>query len=501
MDVRNTVLSLGILLMLLTNSFPLIFAEEPALDYPFTESDEVIHQATSYLLNQQEQDGNINGLATSAWSAMALSSILENHHSFHNLSTYLIEKTSIINTEKITDIERHILALICCDIFENDSSIQTLINQLYKSYDGKQIGDISNIYDDIFGILALISIGEEKESTMISTTANHIKTKQRTDGSWGDVDTTAAAIMALIQSGEQILAPSIQDALTYLKTKQESSGGFQSWGSANIASTAWVVNALIAAKINPCSNAWTTEGKTPIDFILSLQKEDGSFNYSKTQRLNPEWMTSYALVALLGNTYPVQCKNITLQIDEDPSDDKEEDDESDEEDNENKPFNETIQNLTLIHPDTQGIYVHNSKIKTPTSRLICFGPLDITVSTIEDVDRVRFLIDGTCFYEDTQPPYRFSFDTGFFMNELAITIEAVCLQESINITTVETLLSQLLGIIKTYYQTPSSDLLYMIEDVVHQLNKCYINQIFTLQFSMIYTNILGEIQEKKKEIL
>ena len=91
-----------------------------------------------------------------------------------------------------------------------------------------------------------------------------------------------------------------------MKTLQTNNGGFQSWGAANAASTAWAVLAIVAAGQDPTSDNWRTNGFSPIDFLLNLQQREGCFNWSMHQSLNPEWMTSYVIPALLGKPYPIK---------------------------------------------------------------------------------------------------------------------------------------------------------------------------------------------------
>lgn len=270
--------------------------------YPFQPTDDIIIEALGYLRSQQATDGSIGGFSVSSWAAMAISAAEEDPHDWRSLVEYLRENADRIDENKATDWERQTLAIVACD--ENPRSFGGIdyLAKVESFYDGVQIGSLVNLYDDFFGILALVSGGIDKDSSVIQTVRAYIKENQNEDGGWGDVDSTATAVMALITAGEDSNSGCITDALSFMKTNQAESGGFQSWGTANAASTAWAVNAIVATGRDPTSSEWRINGDSPVDFLLSLQQENGCFNWAVNQNMNPEWMTSYVIPALLGKT-------------------------------------------------------------------------------------------------------------------------------------------------------------------------------------------------------
>ena len=275
-------------------------------DYPFDPSDPVIVDALDYLSDQQAPDGSIGGFSTSAWATMAIAAAGEDPHDWSNLVSYLESNVDLLDPDRATDWERHTLAIVACNENPGDFGGINFVAKIISFYDGSQIGDPTILYDDIFGILALISAGMDQGTTIIQQVKTHIKNEQETNGGWGDVDSTAAAVMALISSGENPGSEVIQDALDFMKTEQTGDGGFRSWGTTNSATTSWAVDAIVATGQDPTSSAWEKNGNNPIDYLLSLQQEDGSFNWSANQQLSPEWMTSYVIPALLGVPYPVK---------------------------------------------------------------------------------------------------------------------------------------------------------------------------------------------------
>ena len=288
--------------------------------YPLQKNDPVVTNALNYLRDQQNPDGSIGGFSVTAWTAIAISSADENPHKWGNLVNYLKNHVNLIDSTKATDWERQLLAIVACN--ENPKSFGGInyITKVKGFYDGVQIGDPANLYDDIFGILSLIAAGIDRNSTMIQTIKTHVEKKQRNNGGWGDVDTTAAAVMALVAAGENKNSDVINNALLFIKNMQTNDGGFQSWGQTNAASTAWAVMAITAAGQNPTDTRWQINGFSPVDFLLNLQQENGGFKWSVNQNFNPQWMTCYVIPALLGKPLPIKIYKTTEENCQDDAD-------------------------------------------------------------------------------------------------------------------------------------------------------------------------------------
>jgi hypothetical protein len=124
-----------------------------------------------------------------------------------------------------------------------------------------------------------------------------------------EVDMTGAAIQALNAAGRQGWAKAVeQHAFEYLKTAQDADGGFpeEPGPEPNVASTAWVVQAMWSAGINP--ETWVTHSglasEEPLGYMASLQQEDGHIRWEQSQEWNGVWMTAYVGTAMAGDTYP-----------------------------------------------------------------------------------------------------------------------------------------------------------------------------------------------------
>jgi len=280
--------------------------------FPLSASDPQITEALDYLKGTQQSDGRIAAFATSAWAVMAIAAAGENPDSWTNggdsIVDYLRDNVDHLDPSKATDLERFILSVVAAGENPRNFGSVNCVDTLLGFYDGTQIGDNTMLNDDFWGILALTSIGENQG---VANSKNFIISNQNSDGGWGwtvggvsDADNTAAAISALIAAGQSPGSQIITDALDYLKSQQQNNGGFTSEGATNAGVDAWAINAIADVGQSPAGDEWRNSGNNPIGHLLSLQDTDGAFKWSTTQRSNPEWMTAYAIIALLGESWP-----------------------------------------------------------------------------------------------------------------------------------------------------------------------------------------------------
>lgn len=283
--------------------------------HPLNASDSQITSALNYLRGVQQSDGCIAAFATSAWAVMAIAAAGEDPDTWINggdsIVDYLRDNANHLDPDKATDWERSILAIAAAGENPRDFGGIDYVDTLLGFYDGTQIGDNTMLNDDFWGILALKATGESL-STQIQNIKTFITNNQNSDGGWGwivgdssDADNTAAVVMALIAAGESASSSTITNALDYLKSQQQNDGGFTSEGVTNAGVNAWVINAIVAVGQSPVSTEWRKSGNNPVGHLLSLQDTDGAFKWTSSLKSNPEWMTAYAIPALLGKPYPV----------------------------------------------------------------------------------------------------------------------------------------------------------------------------------------------------
>lgn len=290
--------------------------------YPYSPDDTEVANALNYLRSIQQPNGCIKDFGTSNWAVMAIAAAGENPHDWKknegsSIVEYLKANTDLLgdlsDLNSASGIARFILSMVAADENPRDINGTDYVDVLEGLFNNGQMGNATWLFDDFWSVIALVSAGSVN-TTILETTVQFIKDNQNSvDGGWGwavgassDVDDTAAAIMALIAAGEPRSSSIIISALNFLKENQQEDGGFPSWGVTNSASDSWGISAIVAANQDPTSPEWTKGGNTPVSHLLTLQNPDGSFNWTT---IDPPWVnkelnTCYAIIALLGRSYP-----------------------------------------------------------------------------------------------------------------------------------------------------------------------------------------------------
>jgi hypothetical protein len=199
-----------------------------------------------------------------------------------------------------TDAERGVLAGVAGGIqpsrlsASTDTEKSNLVARIAELFDGTQIGEPGLLNDDIFGVLALRQAGAPRP--ILRRIVDYLRTKQLADGGWtwnnspgapADTDMTGSVVAAFCAAGVTPSDPDLSKALTLLHTLQDpATGGFiappESFGiGVNTDTTSWVTSGLIQCGIDPQGPEWTTsQGKTPLDYLVSLQRPDGHFDWT-----------------------------------------------------------------------------------------------------------------------------------------------------------------------------------------------------------------------------
>jgi hypothetical protein len=146
---------------------------------------------------------------------------------------------------------------------------------------------------------------------------SYLRADQHADGGWSffpaaaeeasSPDLTAVAVGALCGAGVPAYDPVVAAGLGYLRglLVDESGAVEHPEFGPNLDTAAWTVSALNACGIGPQSSAWTTaDGKTPVDYILSLQLAEGGFAFAAGEPWFPP-STGHALRALGGYGFAV----------------------------------------------------------------------------------------------------------------------------------------------------------------------------------------------------
>lgn len=305
---------------------------------------DAVARGVAFLRGEQAPDGGIGGFAISAWVALAAVSAGEDPAAWKaatdapSLADHLVAQGAAQHDLfASTDWSRQTLALAAAGVDVRSAGGVDYVAGLLGTFNGGQFGDPELMFDDYFGVLALHAAGEAPET--VAAGAAWIRSNQLPDGGWSwrsrvttnpffvafgptsDIDSTATAIQSLLAAGAPADDVAIQQGFAFVKTHQYLDGGcggtlvfdlvFNMNLESNTASTAWVVDALTAAGVNPQSPFWTSPtGSDLVDFLLARQFEDGSFGWTAS---NPGgffpgtdiWMTAYAVTALSGGSYVI----------------------------------------------------------------------------------------------------------------------------------------------------------------------------------------------------
>jgi hypothetical protein len=331
-----------ILILILTAGFLLMISTASA--FPFNASDDVIQKALNYLNNSQQNDGGFGDSSSAYYSdltpfaVMSIKAANQDPYSWikngSNPVDY-IKNTSVLSLNSST-LPTHysvvIMALVAAGENPENVSNRNLTDELIKrqNIDGSFNGSVW-ITDQEWSILALVAAGYNNTS-IVQNATNYLTSQQISDGGFGGFgssypDETSLGIMALISSGLEPNSPVIKSAVARLKQFQVSSGGFDPGWGANIDSDAWAIQAIVAIDnnftewtksnftIGTSSDSYTINILTnfsvnvtitnygnnyPFDHLIKLQNNSGEFNYFK-----PVQDTSYAIMALLGKSFPL----------------------------------------------------------------------------------------------------------------------------------------------------------------------------------------------------
>jgi len=249
----------------------------------------------------------LKGQTQDAWVTMALAAAEETGLDLSHLES--------VSGKLATDYEKAILALVAAGedpaTFGNIDYVNKLKTHYYSA---SQIGDVSLLNDDIWGILALSAAGESINSQIMQDAKSFLLTNQNQDGGWGygvggdsDTNDTASAIMALLEVGLTSQDQEILDAIEYLKNQQNDDGGFPyTVGSqSDSGSDSWVISAIYKLGEDPTSTDWQNNSNNAIDHLKSLQKTDGSFKWIASDETSYTSMTAFAVIALAEKYYPI----------------------------------------------------------------------------------------------------------------------------------------------------------------------------------------------------
>lgn len=246
-----------------------------------------------------------------AWITMALAAAGQDNIPQEHLKN--------INSNNANDYSVAILAITAINQNPRIFGGSDYVAKLESFWDGAQLGDKSLLNDDIFGLLALTSAGENSSNPIVAGIKNFIISEQNPDGGWSwspsggsDSNMTSAGIMALIGTGISASDAAIRGASEFLKTTQNQDGGFsydasESERASDAASDSWAISAIYAMGQDPLQ--WKKQGQDPISNLKSLQDSAAGFfrhNPGSQENSFTSTETAYAIIAIEGKFFPLR---------------------------------------------------------------------------------------------------------------------------------------------------------------------------------------------------
>jgi prenyltransferase/squalene oxidase-like repeat protein len=161
-----------------------------------------------------------------------------------------------------------------------------------------------------FAVLALRAASAAGAAPAGGRTLHWLAAQQNSDGGFGfgmagaasDVDDTGAVLEALGPVGP---AGVLRRAVAFIRSAQNGDGGLpsQPGGPSNAQSTAWAIQGLLAAGVDPVSVRHG--GGSLLGYLSSLIAPDGHVRYAAGVDQTPVWVTGEAMMALARSPLPL----------------------------------------------------------------------------------------------------------------------------------------------------------------------------------------------------
>ncbi|ADB50153.1 prenyltransferase/squalene oxidase repeat-containing protein [Conexibacter woesei] len=304
-------------------------AHAPAKPAPDATNQSRLDKTVRYVQRMQNKDGGYSivpgrpsDVGFSAWMAFAVAAYDINPREQFlpngwDVVTYLQRNAGALSVT--TDYERTLLVTVAAGTDPRSFGGVDLIERLASrrlpdgSFTHIAGGTAPGVNDTIFAILSLALVDDPLAKSMVQGALGATLRHQNDDGSWpsfqvgapGDADMTGAAIQALNAIGQHDTEAESR-ALRWLSDNQHADGGIGAVAGAdsNASSSAWVAQGLWAAGIDP--RGWTRGGNSVLDYLASMQQEDGSVMQSASAGLlNPGFVTAYCAPAFAGQPLPI----------------------------------------------------------------------------------------------------------------------------------------------------------------------------------------------------
>ena len=272
-----------------------------------------------YLLRAQNQDGGFgpepaqaSSPLYSGWAALGLEAdgYAPQRVSQGGISLLAYLRASAGSLSDAGSLERAVLIAGAARVSATNFGGRDLVAALQGEVRGDgSVNDQVNLTS--FGVLALRAAGV----TSPGRTLAWLAAQQDSDGGFNyatvggtsDVDDTGAALEALARGAPGGWGARDRGrAVGFIAAQQNPDGGLpsQPGGDSNAQSTAWAVQGLLSAGVDP--DALHRHGApSPLQYLRSLVAPDGHVRYSAGVDQTPVWVTAQAAMALAREALPL----------------------------------------------------------------------------------------------------------------------------------------------------------------------------------------------------
>ena len=269
-----------------------------------------IPRATQFLVAHQQPNGSFgNSALYSDWAGIALVVGHADLGAKDRLKQYLLANP--FPGSLTTDYERRAMTLLALGLNPYTGTSVNTIQAIVTTFDNTQIGNPTQVNDDIFALFPLLKSGYTISDTIVSSTVAFIVKSQENDGSWGGVDLTAAGVQALSLVKNMFGVPeALSKAKVYLHNAQQANGSFGN----SIDSTAWAIQAIVALGESVSDPSWIPSSTSANEYLLQSQNHDGGLRLPTDSENNRIWSTSYTIPAALGKTWGDILTSVTKYV-------------------------------------------------------------------------------------------------------------------------------------------------------------------------------------------
>ena len=295
-------------------------------------------RAARYLEHAQNRDGGLGaapgaGSAQlfSGWGALGLASAGVSPGGVRAApggATLLAYIGRGAGTHDVGSLERTILVARAAGVPATGFGGRDLVAELVRRFGAHgSVGGQVNL--TAFGLLALRGAATPSTAALRARAARWLVSQQDRDGGYGfagrggesDADDTGAVLEALgsvdsvgsdARSREVVpvvrvsgVVAARRRAVAYLRRDEDRDGGFPAGPGegSNAQSTAWAVQGLIAAGVEP--ETVRRAGHGPLGYLRSLVSPAGAVRYARGDAQTPVWVTGEALLALTATPLPL----------------------------------------------------------------------------------------------------------------------------------------------------------------------------------------------------